>query len=59
MNKTVKVLIIDENRNTTVIDMDVWLYQRLNIKKENVKTHKSHHALNKTVTEFFKIFGND
>lgn len=59
MNKTVKVLIVDENRNTITVDMDVWLYKRLNIKKEDIKTHKSHHALNKTVAEFIKNFGND
>lgn len=56
--KTVKVLIIDENRNTVSVDMDVWLYKRLNIKNEDIKRHKSHSALNKTVIDFIKTFGN-
>lgn len=57
--RKLKVLIIDEDKNTTVAEMDTWLFQRLNIQRENIKTHKSISALNKTVAEFMKIFGNN
>lgn len=59
MSHKVKVLIIDNNRNSVITDMDQWLFERLNIKAENIKQHKSHSSLNKEVIEFFKIFGSD
>lgn len=59
MSRTVKVIIVDKDRNTVVADMDQWLFDRLNIKSENIKKHKSQSALTKEITEFIKIFGND
>lgn len=58
LSNKVKVLIIDENNNSVITEMDVWLYKRLNIKKEDIKTHRSRNSLNKEVTEFIKNFGN-
>lgn len=59
MNKKIKILIIDESKNTTITDMDIWLFKSLGIKTENVKKHKSFSALNKTVAEFIKNFGSN
>lgn len=59
MPEKLKIIIIDKDRNTVITDMDQWLFQRLGIKKENVKQHKSHNSLNKEVIEFIKNFGND
>lgn len=59
MPEKVKVLIIDENRNSVVVDMDQWLFKRLGISKEMIKTHKSHNSLNKELIEFHKIYGKD
>ena len=58
MAEKLKILIIDKDRNTVITEMDQWLFERLSIKRENIKVHTSHNALNKEVIEFIKIYGN-
>ena len=48
----VKVLFVDQQRNTVELEMDSGLYRLLGIKKENIKQHSKRVELNQTITEF-------
>lgn len=52
MDTKVRIIIIDENRNSVELEMDRHLYRMLGIKGTNIKTHKRRIDLNKSVTEF-------
>ena len=47
-----KVLLVDQKRNTVEIELDSGLYRMLGIKQENIKQHKKRVDLNQTVTDF-------
>ena len=57
--KSVKVIIIDEDMNSIRVDMDQWLFERLRIKKENIKINSSKSALNREVTDFLNSSSKD
>ena len=52
MPEKVRVIVIDENRNSVELEMDIHLYRTLGIKGSNIKKHKKRIDLNKSVTEF-------
>lgn len=52
MVNKLRVMIIDENKNTVEIDMDIHLYRSLGIKGKNIKQHKRRIDLNQSVTKF-------
>lgn len=59
MPEKLKLLIIDKDKNTVIVDVDRWLFERLQIKNNTIKQHESKSSLNKEVTDFLNSFGND
>lgn len=52
MAHKIRVMIIDQNKNTVETDMDIHLYRSIGIKGENIKQHRKRTELNQSVTEF-------
>lgn len=47
-----KVIIIDQQRNSVEVEMDINLYRTLGIRGENIMQHRKRTDLNRTVTKF-------
>lgn len=54
--KKIRLLVIDEKKNSIEIEVDSFQFQRLGIDTKQVKEHKYKSELNTTVTNFLKSF---
>lgn len=54
-----KLMIIDKDMNSVVVEVDESLYRLLNVKKENIKIHEKKRDLNITITEYLDTFKNE
>lgn len=54
--KTLKLLIIDKNMNTTEIEINPYQFNSLGIDLSKVKKHDKKRDLNVAITEFLESF---
>lgn len=55
----IKLMIIDKNMNSVVVEVNESLYRLLNVKVENIKTHEKKRDLNITITEYLESFNEE
>jgi hypothetical protein len=54
----IKLLLIDEKKNSIVVDLSESQFTSLGIDKDNIKEHSKRSDLNQTVTDFLNSFKN-
>ena len=52
----IRLLVIDEKRNSYVLELSEQEFKHLRIQKEKIKKHQKRIELNKTVTDFLNSF---